>query len=706
MIKFELNNCNNVTSATIQLKKNHLNIRYAMNGVGKSTVAQAINCIAVNKDVNNNKQISDLVPFGSDLEPTCKPSETINNCMLFDEDFVDTIVFQESEVIQNSFDVFIKTPEYEERQQKINKRLDNIRVAVNKNEDLQTLVTVGRVVLLKFGLTQTGVLRKSGNLKSLMESDSILTLPDALKDYQPMMNRDYKLQWVGWKNEGSTYDDNNICPFCTTALRESYEQEKTIFNTSYKKSNVKNILDTLSYFESVKEYMNESKKEKLYQCIVRTTDEADMLLMIKQFHSELEFLVNKISSIENFNSYQVRSENISKLGEQLEKLIINPSILDIFNNKKVIDLIEFVNTRIQAIKEETDSLKVEIGHLESMIGSSRKAAVKDINDFLVTAGINYRFEITDEAENTSRAILKYISGEKEPIDVANIKNHLSWGEKNAFALVLFMHYALSRNPDIIVLDDPISSFDNNKKYAIINHLFSGQKSFYKKTVLMFTHDLQPIIDYVIVNRPNNDAISPYFLQNISGVMSEIYISDEDIKPLFKLLAENSKNDDLNIIHRIVCLRKLVEHMPSVDDSHYDAYNLLSCLMHGRQKPIFADGTDLTQEQIGSGEELIKQYISDFEYNTYSNNIFTKDYLLVKYSKETNSYFRIQVFRALIDVLGLKPKIDDDTLLKYVNEQFHIENDYIYSLDYTKYDIVPGYFILKCDEFLKKEGIIS
>jgi len=297
MIKFEILNCNNINSATIKLKKNHLNIRYAMNGTGKSTIAQAINCIATNKDNYNTNNISDLKPFDSELEPTCQSSAPINNCMLFNESFVDTIVFQESEVIQNSFDVFIKTPEYEERQKKINERLDKIHVAVNNNEDLKTLVMVGRMVLSKFGVTQTGALRKSGNLKSLLESDSIFTLPDVLKDYQPMMNKDYKLEWVGWKNEGSTYDDNKICPFCTSILKESYEQEKNIFNTSYKKSNVKNIIDTLSYFESVKEYMNESKKEKLYHCIRKTTDEKEILFMIKQFHTELDFLVNSISNV-------------------------------------------------------------------------------------------------------------------------------------------------------------------------------------------------------------------------------------------------------------------------------------------------------------------------------------------------------------------------------------------------------------------------
>ena len=469
MIRAEVNNCNNIDSATVQLRKNHLNIRYAMNGVGKSTIAEAIKRSSLNED------LSVLKAFDSDIKPKCILSEPDTKVLLFNEDFVDDIVFQKSEVIQNSFEVFIKTPDYEERQKSINDRLKQIHVDVSQNEDLQKIASVGRIVLLKFGLTSTGALRKSGNLKSLIETDSIFTLPYDLRDYQPMMDKDYKVEWVGWKHEGSDYDDNNICPFCTSGFKDSYEQEKKIFTSSYKKSNVKNIIDTLSYFDTVKEYMDESKKEKLYKCIKETTDEQEILFMIKQFHSELEFLVNKITSVENFNSYQVRSEDISKLDEQLNKLIINPSILDIFNNEKVIDLIDFINTRVKAVIADTASLKVDIGQLESIIGSAKKAAVKDINEFLVTAGINYKFEIIDEAENTSRTILKYISNKIDPIEVDDIKHHLSWGERNAFALALFMHYSLSQNPDLIILDDPISSFDSNKKYAIINRLFSSSK---------------------------------------------------------------------------------------------------------------------------------------------------------------------------------------------------------------------------------------
>ncbi|TOA22982.1 AAA family ATPase, partial [Vibrio parahaemolyticus] len=75
---------------------------------------------------------------------------------------------------------------------------------------------------------------------------------------------------------------------------------------------------------------------------------------------------------------------------------------------------------------------------------------------------------------------------------------LSFGERNAFAIVLFMYECLSKKPDLIILDDPISSFDKNKKYAILEMLFrrKAENCLKSKTVLMLTHDVEPIIDTV------------------------------------------------------------------------------------------------------------------------------------------------------------------------------------------------------------------
>jgi hypothetical protein len=393
----------------------------------------------------------------------------------------------------------------------------------------------------------------------------------------------------------------------------------------------------------------------------------------------------------------------------LKKLIIDLSDLEIFNNDKSKGLIDFINDRVTSVLAETESLKIDIGELKGLVGSAKKNAIRDINEFLAAAGISYAFDIEPESESTSRTILRYVSRTEDQIEVDNIRMHLSWGERNAFALVLFMHHALSQDADIIILDDPISSFDSHKKYAIINRLFSNDsngKSFYGRTVLMLTHDLQPIIDFVMIGKPTGEFVNACYLQKRAGKISEQEISRTDIKSLPKLLAVNSRNEQFNMVHRIASLRKLLEHMPDNTAEQDLAYHLLSCLLKGKAKPDKSDTTLLTDDEIQRGEEFIRQYIQDFTYNDYCTSIFTKDYLLKTFKEEHNPYLRLQVFRVLIDVLGLRSKIQDDALLKHIDEQFHIENDYIFSLDFMKYDLVPDFVVPKCLEFLKKELLIT
>ncbi len=703
MIKAEINNCNNITSATISLQKNHLNIRYAMNGIGKSTIALAIEHFV------KGESLSSLKTFGSSVAPTCNITGECNNVLVFNEKYVEGFVLQESEAIPNSFDVFIKTPQYDEKSASIDNKLKNIHLDSSKyKDDFNTLISACRAIILKLPVTTTGALREGGTYKSLTTSLSPYKPPKELLKFTPLMEKNYTVKWVAWKHEGSKYDINEICPFCSIGLEPEYNMQKRIFTESYAKADVKNRMELLTFVRTLDEFMEESAKATLYQCIQGLQDDAATRLWIANFRSELVFLVEVITKFDTFDPHQVRIDNISKLDEQLTGLIIDTSGLQIFKSKKVEELFESVNASIRVLQKETESLKREIGELTRLLVSSCKNASADINNFLETAGINYIFDIFPESEGESRTILKYNANTENPIDVENIRDHLSWGERNAFALVLFMHDALSKNPDLIILDDPISSFDSNKKFAIINRLFSSANvSFKNKTVLMLTHDLQPIIDFIKVNKPKDVSISTYYLQNKSGVISEHEISYDDIKSFPKLLAENSKNKELNIVHRVASLRKLVEHSPDDDETSKLAYHILASLLHGKPEPDYGDDTKkLTTAEVALGETFIKNYIDDFNYSDYINNIFIKDNLLQCFKEEENPYVQLQIFRVLVEVTGLRTRIEDNPLLKYIDEQFHVENDYMFSLDLLKYDIVPDSFIPKCIKFLEDEHILS
>ena len=130
---------------------------------------------------------------------------------------------------------------------------------------------------------------------------------------------------------------------------------------------------------------------------------------------------------------------------------------------------------------------------------------------------------------------------------------------------------------------------------------------------------------------------------------------------------------------------------------------MSSIFHLRQDPTLQDNaTKLTADQINKGEEFVRQYISDFRYSDYAKKILDKDFLLKSFDSETKPYIRLQIFRMLVRLFDVKKKITDDALVKYIDEQLHIENDYLFSLDFLKYDVVPDFVIPRCTDFRNKE----
>ncbi len=625
---------------------------------------------------------------------------------MFDESFISTIVFKESEVIENAFEIFIKSQEYDKKQAEINERLKELQLGLNSNPEYSNLLNTGKLVLGKFTKTSADTLKKIGLVKSLISSGNVFKLPDGLKKYQPLMDVGHNADWVGWKNDGTKFDEIGICPFCTTGLAHDYHEEKKSFTETYSKSNVKNIIEVIGYFDQVQDYMSDEKREILYKCIKDTTDEETILLWLNRFYLDLEYLVNGIQRAVEFNSYAIRQDQISGLSKHLATLKIDCANLQIFNNQKTQNLVKDLNSKIDAVILEAEKLKAEIGSLKGIIGSSIQRSVKDINDFLDMAAIDYILEINHESASVTKSILKYKVKGKDAVNVENIRTHLSWGERNAFALILFLHYASSQNPDLIILDDPISSFDTNKKYAIINRIFANNpklKTLYKKTVLMLTHDFQPVIDFVVNSKPHKGATEAAFLRNNDGLLVETKIEDSDIRSFTKQLYESATNGNLNKVHRITSLRKLIEHTARTHDQNL-AYNLLSNLVHLKQTPTLKDETPLCDQDIGVAEAYIKEFIPDFDYHSYITIHFSQAQLAKAYIEEQVDYFKIQIFRILIELHGLRSKIDD-LILKYIDEQFHVENDYVFYLDCTKYNTVPVFVTQKCTEFLKNKEVI-
>lgn len=234
------------------------------------------------------------------------------------------------------------------------------------------------------------------------------------------------------------------------------------------------------------------------------------------------------------DSFQVflKSDKCDSLAAQIERQLQSFYATDLIKK-----LIYHVSDKINALKGKTGQLKGLFLQHEKKLDELIAQRQDDINQFFTIAGFPYNFCLEKDGEKHAKAYLVPCEFQKEM--VVDPKNRLSWGEKNAFSLVMFMFEAISDNADLIVLDDPISAFDEKKKFGIIRRLFDNKKdSFKEKTVLMLTHDFQPIIDYVHGNFfTRYGLITPVhasFIQNIEGSICESPITMNDLKNTVEL----------------------------------------------------------------------------------------------------------------------------------------------------------------------------
>jgi hypothetical protein len=285
---------------------------------------------------------------------------------------------------------------------------------------------------------------------------------------------------------------------------------------------------------------------------------------------------------------------------------------------------------------------------------------------------------------------------------------LSWGEKNAFSLVMFMFEAISDNADLIVLDDPITSFDKEKKFAVVRRLFDNQKSSFRdRTVVMFTHDLQPIIDYVYGGFFNRFGLTTQvkakWLQNQKGIVYEYDIENSDMINTVELTRKIANDNESRMPVRIVNLRKHIE-LTKPNFSETPVYEVLSNLIHGRDNPLSYNGEPLEACIFKKGCEEIEEYLGTQSYEVILNELQIEK--LVDIIKSPDIYNKIIAMRLLFERFdGLLSKLRKKypSACKYVNETNHVENDYIFQLNPFKYFSIPKCYIDELEEFINSES---
>lgn len=684
-------NCNNISSGAVSITEGRLNIKYAINGTGKSTLAKAIEFSAKHEDA----ALKELIPYArlNDVEHVCQPSvEGLPddlNIAVFDERYVNQYVFLEDELLKDSFEVFVKTENYEQRLEEINRLIASVRKIFDDNPELDTLLKdIGEFISVFGSNAKTGIASNGALVKGMSNGNLIHNIPQGLEDYSVFLTDTRNSKWLRWQATGRDYMSlGDRCPFCAGELVSRLEKIERIKN-EYDARTIEHLSKILGLFESLGHYFSEDTNTSIRditQSVQGLSEEQKTYLV--EIKKQVETFYKKLEQLKMLGFDSLK--DIDKLAEAIPKFKIDMKYLSHLNTTFTIEKVNAINSSIDHLIESVGSLQGAVNLQKREIQETVQKYNKEINDFLQKAGYTYSVSIDETPDHSYKLLLKY--GESETA-ISGVKKHLSFGERNAFALVLFMYHAIHKGANFVVLDDPISSFDQNKKFAILDMLFIRGRSFRGKTTLLLTHDFESIID-AVYNHPNFFEGMPvaHFLENNNGILTEKLIRKEDILSSVQIASENIASSE-SIVCKLIYLRRRIE----IVEGKTLPWHMLSNLFHKRQIPMIgADERLMTEEECREAQSIIRETIPDFDYSQKLELFMNREEMISQYQRSTSNYEKLQIYRLIED-----PTKENHVVRKFINETYHIENDYLFQLNPVTFNTIPNFIIVECDRAIE------
>ena len=679
-MKIKIENCNNIKEYKLEIQENKLNIKYGINGTGKSTVSKVIK-----NNIESNLEIFKPFNSGNDVIPLITyESNPIESVLIYNEDYVNQYLFiSQDNIHENSFEVFVKVPGYDDKIAVINDRLDKIKVGINSNDKVDELLSIYNSIDKEIKVNSGNKLGNSGVVKSLLNGNKIVNIPPEIEEYCSLLQSNFKIKWYEWYGKGFEFYKDK-CPFCTTK-KDNLNDDRKIIDNLFIKNDVTHISTTSELLDKLSNLMSE-EKGKLLKSILNNskeiTDESKKELL--NFKLEFSSIYERLQFLKNISYLSINKlDDIEKI---LKESKFDLNTLSYFTSDDIKKIFEEINFSIDEVLKNIIDVKKETSILNTEIKGYIKDNENRINEFLSSVGMNYQVEITRDA-----AKLKYINSDI----IVEPKTHLSWGERNSFALALFLFDCLANTPDLIILDDPVSSFDTNKKYGIMHYLFKGKKSLKDRTVLLFSHDIEPIINFYKKDRTVPTNVVAYCLSNHNNIVEEKLITSDKLRSVIEQCEDIAKDSNLNIISRLISCRRLFE----IQGNYEYAYDIISSLFHNNIKITKLNGSELSEEQIKIGNDAIKLFIENFDYDKLHAEFNNFESMKQTYFRSKNSYEKIEIFRIINSYFTLNGS--DNNIMKFINETYHVENSFLYQLDPYVYDCVPNYIVMACNQILQQ-----
>jgi hypothetical protein len=415
-MRIEVKHCNNIDNAIIEISENKLNIKFAPNGTGKSTIAKAILTKA-----NNPEDLEKyLLPFKykevnpENQKPEITGMDNVKTVMCFNEDYMKKFHFKENELMNNSFDILIRNDSYRAIEQEIELLVSETKKIFTGNLELELLISNLKDLGGAFKLTKTGISKASSGMKGLNNGNKIMHIPVGLESYKPFIQSENSVLWIDWQSQGSTFSEiSDICPFCTSSTHDKKEQISKV-QKEYDKNTIKNLKEIINIVEKLGDYFSDEAKSNL-QAITQLKDgiEKEHETYIINIKNQIDIFVDKLEKIKTLSAFQFQIGE--KVSEKLNDYILRLHFFSELNSIKMEDAIAPINLSIEALIKKAGMLqgKINIQHRE--IHNIVEHHQQNINNFLTYAGYKYKVKISGDGTESKLKLMhldhcEHISG--------------------------------------------------------------------------------------------------------------------------------------------------------------------------------------------------------------------------------------------------------------------------------------------------------
>lgn len=563
---------------------------------------------------------------------------------------------------------------------------DNIKKEYQLKEHLDTgfrnlYDTLIAVLKDRFGITT-----KNSVFLSLVEDNKLKGyISDLANNKQKGNNIDKKefLDYFTEKNilDISSYDDEKFCFFVndkknkTSCLNALLQLQKNEFCKEDQYIKIEQTNDAISILK---------KYQEIHNCIICDNDIDQEALLIKK-------------SDENKNAYNNLSDKSKKI---IDGIIMKIPVNDKFDIKKSLEEV-FVTGNLDGL----DNLLAEIEKYEvlykNLLTNEFINIVKDANllniynEYMQILSEKPEFEDEDVIfiENFLNSCLekkitlsrdknkniRLLLDNKEFLNQERTSLKLSNGEQNFLSLSFELLKAKKIEKQLVVLDDPISSFDsiykNKIAYAIIKFLSS-------KYSLILTHntDLIKLLEHQL-----NNSFTLYYMNNTEGETNGfLKINDNEkqillyIPSLIKLFCSEIAPEILDEMAFLISITPFLRGYCYLIQNN-EKKDALTKIMHGYETAninLSSLYNELFQTNIIKKEHIISA--SDIlAYDIDNLNIIKKDKfpLLAKtlIHSFTYLYLRMTAEKKLVDKYGIDTT-NNYMLNQIINRAFPTNNE--------------------------------